>query len=404
MYVNLHFKKIAALTVGLLLAAAVDAQTITKVFRRVPLKTVLEEVEAQTGYSFIFENKELDADRPVTAAFDKATVRTVLDQVLDPSLRYSVNGKLVTISKRAVADTPPAGKDRTVRGTVISSADNQPIAGASVLVEGTTIGVLTDADGNYALRLPADAREVTFQFLGYETKRILVRDIQLMKLVSLNEQASSIEDVVVVGFGIQKKESVVGAVQAVKPSSLDFPSSNLTSSFAGKIAGVIATQRTGEPGADGANFWIRGISTFGTNTAPLIVMDGVEINTMMLNSIAPETIESFSVLKDATATALYGSRGANGVLLITTKSGRDMERMNINLRVENGWSMPTSIQDIADGVTYMKAYNEAAGMMYYSQEKIDGTRERRNPHIFPNNDWYRILFKNYTMKIGRAHV
>ena len=115
MYVNLHFKKIAALTVGLLLAAAVDAQTITKVFRRVPLKTVLEEVEAQTGYSFIFENKELDADRPVTAAFDKATVRTVLDQVLDPSLRYSVNGKLVTISKRAVADTPPAGKDRTVR-------------------------------------------------------------------------------------------------------------------------------------------------------------------------------------------------------------------------------------------------------------------------------------------------
>ncbi len=397
MYVNLHLKKIAALTVGLLLAVAVDAQTVTKVFRRVPLKTVLEEVEAQTGYSFIFENKELDADRPVTATFDKATIRTVLDQVLDPSLRYSVNGKLVTISKRAVADTPPAGKDRTVRGTVISSADNQPIAGASVLVEGTTIGVLTDADGNYALRLPADAREVTFQFLGYETKRILVRDIQLMKLVSLNEQASSIEDVVVVGFGIQKKESVVGAVQAVKPSSLDFPSSNLTSSFAGKIAGVIATQRTGEPGADGANFWIRGISTFGTNTAPLIVMDGVEINTMMLNSIAPETIESFSVLKDATATALYGSRGANGVLLITTKSGRDMERMNINLRVENGWSMPTSIQDIADGVTYMKAYNEAAGMMYYSQEKIDGTRERRNPHIFPNNDWYRILFKNYTM-------
>lgn len=397
MNVNLQLKKIVALTIGLLIAATVDAQTITKVFQRVPLKTVLEEVEAQTGYSFIFENKEINADKPVTATFEKATIQAVLDKVLDKTLRYSVNGKLVTISKRAVADTPPAGKSQTISGTVISSADNQPIAGASVLVEGTTTGVLTDPNGNYTLRLPAGAREVTFQFLGYQTKRILVKDIQLMKLVSLNEQASSIEDVVVVGFGVQKKESVVGAVQAVKPSSLDFPSSNLTSSFAGKIAGVIATQRTGEPGADGANFWIRGISTFGTNTTPLIVMDGVEINTMMLNSIAPETIESFSVLKDATATALYGSRGANGVLLITTKSGRDMERMNINLRVENGWSMPTSVQDIADGVTYMHAYNQAVGMMYYPQEKIDGTREKRNPYIYPNNDWYKILFKNYTM-------
>lgn len=398
MNVNLQFRKIVALICGLLLAASVDAQTVTKVFRDVPLKAVLGEIEAQTGYSFIFEDEKIHADRLVTASFEKATIQTVLDKVLDKSVRYSIKGKLVTISQRETpAAGPAAGKTQTVSGTVISSADNQPIAGVSILVEGTTVGVLTDTNGNYTLKIPAGAREIVFQFLGYETKRILVKDIQLMKLVSLNEQASSIENIVVVGFGVQKKESVVGAVQAVKPSTLDFPSSNLTASFAGKIAGVIATQKSGEPGADGANFWIRGISTFGSNNSPLIVMDGVEITTEMLNSIAPETIESFSVLKDATATALYGSRGANGVMLITTKSGRDLERMLINIRVENGWSMPTSVQKIADGVTFMEAYNEAAGTMYYPQDKIDGTREKRNPYIYPNNDWYKLLFKNYTM-------
>lgn len=398
MSVNLHFRKIVALACGLLLAATVDAQTVSKVFRNVPLKTVLGEIEAQTGYSFIFEDEKIHADRLVSASFENATIQTVLDKVLDKSVRYTIKDKLVTISQSEVpASRSAAEKARTVNGTVISSADNQPIAGVSVLVEGTTIGALTDVNGNYTLRIPADAREVVFQFLGYETKRISVKDIQLLKLISLNEQTSSIEDIVVVGFGVQKKESVVGAVQAVKPSTLDFPSSNLTASFAGKIAGVIATQRSGEPGADGANFWIRGISTFGSNKSPLIVMDGVEITTEMLNSIAPETIESFSVLKDATATALYGSRGANGVMIITTKSGRDLDRMLINIRVENGWSMPTSVQKIADGVTFMEAYNEAAGTMYYSQDKINGTRERRNPYIYPDNDWYKSLFKNYTM-------
>lgn len=398
MNVNLHFRKIVALVCGLLLAATVDAQTVSKVFRNVPLKTVLREIEAQTGYSFIFEDEKIHADRLVSASFENATIQTVLDKVLDKSVRYTIKDKLVTISQDEIpVSRSAAEKTRTVNGTVISSVDNQPIAGVSVLVEGTTIGALTDANGNYTLKIPADAREVVFQFLGYETKRIPVKDIQLLKLISLSEQASSIEDIVVVGFGVQKKESVVGAVQAVKPSTLDFPSSNLTASFAGKIAGVIATQRSGEPGADGANFWIRGISTFGSNKSPLIVMDGVEITTEMLNSIAPETIESFSVLKDATATALYGSRGANGVMIITTKSGRDLDRMLINIRVENGWSMPTSVQKIADGVTFMEAYNEAAGTMYYSQDKIDGTRERRNPYIYPDNDWYKSLFKNYTM-------
>ena len=403
MHVNLLFKKIAALIPCLLLAAALNAQTVTKAFRSVPLKTVLEEVERQTGYSILFENEDVDVSSPVTATFKDATLRTVLDTVLDKSLRYTVKGggKLVTISRRSPVSAPAAPNgEMTVSGTVISSADNQPIVGANIYVEGTNVGTTTDAGGNYKLTVPASAKTVTVSFLGYDTKKISVRDIHLFKLITLADASNKLEDVVVVGFGAQKKESLVGAVQSVKPSDLQTSSSNLSTSFSGKIAGVIAVQKSGEPGADGASFWIRGISTFGSGQSPLLILDGVEITNQMLNNIPPETIESFSVLKDATATALYGSRGANGVMIITTKNGRDSEKMTINLRAEFGASAPTRVPKVADGITYMETFNEARTTRgekpYYSNEKILGTKLGLDPYVYPNVDWYDMLFKDCT--------
>ena len=403
MHVNLLFKKIAALIPCLLLTVALNAQTVTKAFRSVPLKTVLEEVERQTGYSILFGNEDVDVSRPVTATFKDATLQTVLDTVLDKSLRYTVNGggKLVTISRRSPVSAPTAPNgEMTVAGTVISSADNQPIVGANIYVEGTNVGTTTDAGGNYKLTVPASAKTVTVSFLGYDTKKISVRDIHLFKLITLADASNKLEDVVVVGFGVQKKESLVGAVQSVKPSDLQTSSSNLSTSFSGKIAGVIAVQKSGEPGADGANFWIRGISTFGSGQSPLLILDGVEITNQMLNNIPPETIESFSVLKDATATALYGSRGANGVMIITTKNGRDSEKMTINLRAEFGASAPTRVPKVADGITYMETFNEARTTRgekpYYSNEKIMGTKLGLDPYVYPNVDWYDMLFKDCT--------
>ena len=403
MHVNLLFKKIAALIPCLLLTVALNAQTVTKAFRSVPLKTVLEEVERQTGYSILFENEAVDVSRPVTATFKDATLQTVLDTVLDKSLRYTVKGggKLVTIPRRSAVSAPTAPNgEMTVAGTVISSADNQPIVGANIYVEGTNVGTTTDAGGNYKLTVPASAKTVTVSFLGYDTKKISVRDIHLFKLITLADASNKLEDVVVVGFGVQKKESLVGAVQSVKPSDLQTSSSNLSTSFSGKIAGVIAVQKSGEPGADGANFWIRGISTFGSGQSPLLILDGVEITNQMLNNIPPETIESFSVLKDATATALYGSRGANGVMIITTKNGRDSEKMTINLRAEFGASAPTRVPKVADGITYMETFNEARTTRgekpYYSNEKIMGTKLGLDPYVYPNVDWYDMLFKDCT--------
>ncbi len=303
----------------------------------------------------------------------------------------------IALSTHAQTPDSSDGKTVTVSGTVISSADNLPIVGANVYIEGTAQGVVTDVDGNYTFTVPVSTKAVTFSCLGYDTKKIAVSDAALFKLVTLVDASNQLEDVVVVGFGTQKKESLVGAVQAIKPNELTTSSSNLSTSFAGKIAGVIAVQKSGEPGADGANFWIRGISTFGSGQSPLLILDGVEITSQMLNNIPPETIESFSVLKDATATALYGSRGANGVMIINTKSGRDSEKMTINIRGEFGMTTPTKVPEIVDGVTFMKKFNEANTARgrnpHYSSQKIMGTELGLDPYVYPNVDWYDMLFK-----------
>ena len=344
--------------------------SLTVKMKDATLSSVFAEVERTSRYAFIYTDDVRPLlDRRVSVSVRSATIDELLSAVLKGTeLTGRVRESQVIISKaparKNAAVTPPlpaanSGREIVLQGTVISSADNKPIVGVSVYVEGTTVGATSDINGNYTLKVPAGTKHVTFAFLGYDTKKIAVADVELFKLVTLIEASNVMDDVVVVAFGTQKKESLVGAVQVVRPSTLKVTSSNLSTSFAGKIAGVISTQSSGEPGADGANFWIRGISTFGANKSPLLILDGVEIVSEMLNNIPPEAIESFSILRDATATALYGSRGANGVMIITTKNGRQSEKMAINVRLESGISMPTRVQDIADGVTYMENYNEA---------------------------------------------
>jgi len=329
---------------------------------------------------------------------------------------------VVCLFGAGVSEAQTAGKQITVSGMVISSADDSALVGVSVYVEGTALGTTTNANGEYSLTVPADTKEVTFAYLGYDTKRIKAASAHLFKLVTLIEQANTMEDVVVVGFGTQKKESLVGAVQAVKPSDLTVTSSNLTTAFAGNVAGLISTQSSGEPGYDNATFYVRGVSTFGSNKSALIVLDGVEITATMLNNIPPESIESFSVLKDATATALYGSRGANGVVIVTTKEGRNSEKLKVNVTLENTFSMPTRVQDIANAADYMTLYNEAKYndakqtntkyTPFYSEAQIDGARRHLNPYLFPDNDWYDMMFKdfavnqrfNFTMRGGGQRV
>lgn len=296
----------------------------------------------------------------------------------------------------------------TLSGTVISSQDNQPVIGATVYIEGTTTGTTTDMDGNYSISVPKDAKAVAFACVGYLTKTIKFEPEGknlAFRLVSLDESTETLKDAVVMAFGTtQRKETMVSSVQTVAPDILKTPSASLSTSFAGNIAGVIATQSSGEPGADGATYWIRGISTFGANTHPLFILDGVEVNATVVNGIAPESIESFSVLKDASATALYGSRGANGVMIITTKDGRTSEKMQVNASVNFTVAQPTFVPQVANAVDYMTYHNESyvnRGMpKYWDDEKIENTFNNVNPIAYPNTNWYNTLFKNLSLSEG----
>ena len=283
-------------------------------------------------------------------------------------------------------------------GVVTDSQNGDPIIGATIKIKGSTTGTVTDLDGKFEIKATAnDILQISY--VGYNTKEIKVGK-QKVIAVTLAESAEQLETVVVTAFGAnQKKESVTGAIQAIKPADLIVPSSNLSTSFAGRLAGVVAFQRSGEPGANNAEFFIRGISTISGITSPLIIMDGVEITSADLNAIDPEIIESFSILKDATASAMYGTRGANGVMIIKTKSGLDTERPIIGLRVEANISMPTQVPKFVDAITYMKMFNESVrnqgtGDPLYSDEKILGTQFGLNPYVFPNVDWYDEVFKD----------
>lgn len=283
-------------------------------------------------------------------------------------------------------------------GVVTDSQNGDPIIGATIKIKGSTTGTVTDIDGKFEIKATAnDILQISY--VGYNTKEIKVGK-QKVIAVTLAESAEQLETVVVTAFGAnQKKESVTGAIQAIKPADLIVPSSNLSTSFAGRLAGVVAFQRSGEPGANNAEFFIRGISTISGITSPLIIMDGVEITSADLNAIDPEIIESFSILKDATASAMYGTRGANGVMIIKTKSGLDTERPIIGLRVEANISMPTQVPKFVDAITYMKMFNESVrnqgtGDPLYSDEKILGTQFGLNPYVFPNVDWYDEVFKD----------
>ena len=208
---------------------------------------------------------------------------------------------------------------RTVRGTVIDAADNQPVIGASIVLSGTSIGTITDVDGKFTIKAVGKNPRLVISYIGKKTIEMSVPESGVVS-VKLENSDDLLDEVVVVGAGTQKKVSVTGAITSIKGSQLAVPSSSLSTAFAGRIAGVVARQNSGEPGA-GAEFYIRGIGTFGGRTTPLILLDDVEVSAADLNYVPAENIESFSILKDASATAIYGARGANGVMIVTTKGG-----------------------------------------------------------------------------------
>lgn len=318
----------------------------------------------------------------------------LLIQLLFSFVAFSVT--LTKVNSKGIV-----GNQSELRGVVRDSLQ-APLAGATITIKGSTVSTQSNARGEFLFPSILSSATITVTYTGYVSQDILVEGRSFIEVV-LKEDPAALDEVVVVAFGTQKKTDMVGSITQIKPSDLRVPSSNLTTALAGQAAGIIAYQRSGEPGQDNADFFIRGVTSFGTGKVdPLILIDGMELGVTELARLRPDDIESFSIMKDATSTALYGARGANGVIFVTTKQGREGPA-SISFRAESSMSTPTRNVEFADPVTYMELYNEALlardafAEPLYGQEKIESTREGRSPIIFPAVDWREALFKDQTL-------
>ena len=394
-----------------------QAKTFTVSLKNVTLKEVISYVEKNSQYVFFFKPEVINQSTQISVSLKNATVKQLLDKVSEQAnIVYEMKERQIVLKEKKVSEQSVSQKKRLLQGLVKDEQGN-PIIGASIQLKNTGTGVITDLDGLFQIQVTDKNSVIVISYIGYVTQEISVGDRSSIT-VQLKEDTKSLEEVVVTAFGAtQKKETMVGSIQQVRPAELKVPSSSLSTSFAGRMAGVIAIQRSGQPGADGADFWIRGKSTFGDATGVLIVLDGVEISSSDLNALDPEVIESFSILKDAAATAMYGTRGANGVMIVTTKSGQDLLKPIINFRLETSMSQLTSVPEMVGGVDYMKLYNEALTTRgittgLYDDTKIRATEQGLNPLVYPNVDWYNEMFNknafaqrfNFNIRGGKKAV
>lgn len=281
-----------------------------------------------------------------------------------------------------------------VSGTVLDK-DGLPLIGATIVVKNKPgLGVASDIDGKYKITLEP-FQYLVFSYIGYETQEHLVKDMDTVLDIEMQESmATALDEITITGMGPQKKVTVTGAITTVDVGTLRTPVSSVTNSLIGNVAGVLAMQRSGQPGANTSEFWIRGISTFGGSSSALILVDGFERSMDELNI---EDIESFSVLKDASATAIYGSRGANGVILINTKRGND-GKVEVNAKSEYTWTTRTRTPKFVDGLTYASMANEARisrnKKAVYTDQELMMIDEQLDPDIYPNVDWMNLLLKD----------
>lgn len=296
------------------------------------------------------------------------------------------------------APTAMAQSVQTTQVTgLVTDKQKEPLIGVTVTLVGTETRAITDADGMFKINVPSKSgTTLEFNYIGFASKQVKVNGARLLN-VMLEEETNEFTEVVVTGYASQKKASVIGAIETIRPAELQFGSTRtLSNNLAGKLSGIIGIQRSGEPGYDDSNFWIRGISTFSGSNNPLILIDGVERD---LNNVDVAEIESFSILKDASASAMYGVRGANGVIVITTKRGK-IGAPQVNFHVEHSINQPTKMPEFLNAPDYMTLLNELATQdgvaLPFTQQQIDRTRSGYDPDLYPDVNWVDAITKDYS--------
>ncbi|WP_215223040.1 TonB-dependent receptor [Echinicola shivajiensis] len=369
--------------------ASTKAQQISLSVKNKPIKEVLDKVSNQTDYSFFYNEFDLEKAGRVSLDVRDVQIEDLLKQVLlNKGLDYRLRGETITIV-RGDRKVEMEAEERTIKG-VVKDANGVTIPGANVMEVGTTNGVATDIEGNFSIDLITSEPKIRVTFVGYEPLVVEITSNNFYE-ISLKEDSEALDEVVVVGFGVQKKESLVSSVSTVKGEELRMPTRSLSNNLAGQVPGLIAVQRSGEPGYDNAEFWIRGISSFAGGTSPLVLVDGVPRN---MNDIEPDEIETFTLLKDAAATAIYGAEGANGVVIITSKRGKD-QKTQISYRGEYSVLQPTRLPKFLGSVDFMNLYNEAlvneGKMPIYSEDLMARYASGQDPDLYPDVNWLDLL-------------
>lgn len=371
-------------------------------FKNVTVKEVFRQIEENSEFVLFYNEDYLDINRKVSIHAEQRDVAYILDELFENTGHsYRIYDRQIVILPPANVQArrpsrededlhAPAAQKRPIQGQVLDSKTNEPLIGATVYIKETTVGTTTDVEGNFTLQVDDENAIIAVSFIGYESREERVGNRSTINFV-LQPSEAELEEVVVVGYGMQKKESVIGAISSVKPEQLKIPAAHVSNVLAGQIGGVVTIQRSGEPGEHG-NFWIRGLSTNKDSNRPLVLVDGIERS---MDFVDVEDIESVSVLKDATATAIYGVKGANGVILITTRTG-EIGAPKISVTAYAGLVSPTKLPEFVNSYQFAQYYNEATGTNSYDDYAMEMYRTGADPDLFPNVNWMDALFKDFS--------
>ena len=371
-------------------------------FQNIPLKEAIQQIEKASNYVFFYDATEVNTEQSVSLNAQNEEIRLAIRRMFEPTdISFNFQKNQILLEKKKLVETTKKGAEKTISG-VITDQQGEPIIGATVTIKGTVTGVLSDIDGKYSLNA-REGETLEFRYIGYNSIEQKVKKGNVMN-ITLAESNINLDDVVIVGYGSQKKESVVSSVNSIKPSEIAIPARSLNNTLAGQIAGVIAIQRSGEPGNDDADFWIRGQSSYAGGTSPLVLVDGVPRS---MSDIDVDEIESFTVLKDAAATAVYGSEGANGVVLITSKRGRAQKTV-VTFNAQYSIATPTRMPELMNSADYLSMWNEASwndannpdwtnymtNQAPYSSDELNMYRSGVDPDLYPNSIWTDLLSKH----------
>jgi len=371
-----------------------QSSTFSINLNRGTLKQFFSAIEKQSDYLFVYVDSDI-SNVTVSVNVSNKDINEILDAALKTTnLEYRIEGKNISVFKAAAdQDKATKGQKKRITGRV-TDKNGEALIGVGIAEAGNLKNTtITDADGLYTINATVNSTLV-FSYVGFEKLQESTRGSQNVHDVQMSEEVNALNEMVVVGYGQQRKISSIGSQSTLKIQDIKTPSASLSTVLAGRLSGVIAVQRTGEPGKDGADIWIRGIATPNKST-PLILVDGVERS---FNDIDPEDIESLTTLKDASATAVYGVRGANGVILIKTKPG-NIGRPTVSVDYYESITQFTKKVDLADGITYMNAVNESLSntkkAAKYDQMTIQNTYNKTDELLYPNVNWMDQLFNDY---------